>query len=179
MPVEEIEPRQTRYGLVADGDGWFVLNATASRWNDTGPFGFYCNFEGKRRFKQLGLNLNVLEPGQSLGYYHRERAQEDFLVLSGECLLLVEGQERRLRAWDFVHCPPETAHMIVGAGDGPALVLAVGARGRGRSGIVYPVDRLALEHGVGVRTETTKPQEAYRGLPRRTRVAYRPGWLPE
>src|SRR3954453_12607423 len=159
MPVEEIEPRQTRYGLVADGDGWFGLNATESRWNDTGPFGFYCTFEGKRRFKQLGLNLNVLEPGQSLGYYHRERAQEDFRVLAGECLLLVEGQERRLRAWDFVHCPPETDHIIVGAGSGPALVLAVGARGRGRSGIVYPVEPLALHPAVGGGAERTQPRE--------------------
>ena len=93
MGVPEIVPRETKHGLVADGDGWFVLNAANSRWNDTGLFGFYCNFEGKRRFKQLGLNLNVLEPGQSLGFYHREQAQEDFLVLAGECLLLVEGQE--------------------------------------------------------------------------------------
>ena len=100
-------------------------------------------------------------------------------MLAGECLLLVEGQERRLRAWDFVHCPPETNHMIVGAGSGPALVLAVGARGRGRSGIVYPADPLALEHGVGVEQETTKPDEAYAAFPRRTRCEYRPGWLPE
>ena len=121
----------------------------------------------------------MLEPGQAIGLYHRERAQEDFLVLAGECLLLVEGQERRLRAWDFVHCPPETNHMIVGAGSGPALVLAVGARGRGRSGIVYPADALALEHGVGVEQETTKPDEAYAAFPGRTRCRYRPGWLPE
>jgi uncharacterized cupin superfamily protein len=179
MDVPEIVPRKTKHGLVADGDGWFVLNAADSRWNDTGPFGFYCNFEGKRRFKQLGLNLNVLEPGQAIGLYHREQAQEDFLVLAGECLLLVEGQERRLRAWDFVHCPPETNHMIIGAGSGPAVVLAVGARGRGRSGIVYPADPLALEHRVGVERETTKPEDAYAAFPRRTRCAYRPGWLPE
>jgi uncharacterized cupin superfamily protein len=179
MPVPEIVPRETKHGLVADGDGWFVINATESRWSDTGAFGFYCNFEGKRRFKQLGLNLNVLEPGQSLGFYHRERAQEDFLVLAGECLLLVEGEERTLRAWDFVHCPPETNHIIAGAGSGPSVVLAAGARGRGRSGIVYPVDPLALEHDVGVRSETTKPQEAYQGLPSYARCGYRPGWLPE
>ena len=181
MDVPEIVPRETKHGLVADGDGWFVLNAADSRWNDTGPFGFYCNFEGKRRFKQLGLNLNVLEPGQAIGLYHRERAQEDFLVLAGECLLLVEGEERRLRAWDFVHCPAETSHMIIGAGGGPAVVLAVGARGRGRSGIVYPADPLALERGVGVgvERETTKPEEAYAAFPRRTRCAYRAGWLPE
>jgi uncharacterized cupin superfamily protein len=179
MGIPEIAPRKTKHGLVVDGDGWFVLNAADSRWNDMGPFGFYCNFEGKRRFKQLGLNLNVLEPGQALGLYHREQAQEDFLVLAGECLLLVEGRERKLRAWDFVHCPPGTNHMIVGAGPGRAVVLAVGARGRGRSGIVYPVDPLARKRGVGVGQETTKPGEAYARFPGRTRRAYRPGWLPE
>ena len=179
MAVPEIVPRETKYGLVADGDGWYVLNVTESRWNDAGVFGFYCDFEGKRRFRQLGVNLNVLQPGQSLGLYHRERAQENFLVLAGECLLLVEGEERTLRAWDFVHCPPGTDHMIVGAGSGPSVVLAVGARGRGRSGIVYPVDRLARRHGVSVERETTKPQEAYAQTPRRTRTAYRAGWLPE
>jgi len=128
--------------------------------------------------RELGLNINVLEPGQSLGLYHRERAQEGFLVLAGECLLLVEGEERPLRTWDFVHCPGGTHHIIVGAGSGPSVVLAVGGRG-GRKRIVYPVDRMALEHGVGAERETTKPQEAYASFPKFTRCRYRPGWLPE
>jgi uncharacterized cupin superfamily protein len=178
MAVSEVPLRQTKHGLVADGDGWFVVNATESRWLDTGAFGFYCNFEGKRGFRELGINLNVLEPGQSIGLYHRERAQEDFLVLAGECLLLVEGEERPLRAWDFVHCPGGTNHMIVGVGTDRSVVLAVGGRG-GRKGLVYPVDPLAQEHGVGVERETTKVQEAYEAFPAFTRCRYRPGWLPE
>jgi uncharacterized cupin superfamily protein len=178
MAAPEIPLRETKHGLVADGDGWFVINATESRWLDTGRFGFYCNFEGKRSFPQLGINVNVLEPGQSIGLYHRERAQEDFLILAGECLLLVEGEERPLRTWDFVHSPGGTNHMIVGAGTGPSVVLAVGGRG-GRKGLVYPVDELALKHGVGVERETTKPQEAYAAFQRFTRCRYRPGWLPE
>ena len=120
-------------------------------------------FEGKRRFPQLGLNLNVLEPGQPMGMYHRERGQEDFLVLAGECLLIVEGEERLLKAWDFFHCPGGTDHMIVGAGDGPAVVLAVGARG-GRTGLVYPADPTAAKHGAAVERETTSPAEAYAGF---------------
>lgn len=119
----------------------------------------------------------MLEPGQPIGFYHRERKQEDFLVLSGECLLLVEGQERRLRAWDFVHCPPETNHMIVGAGSGPSVVLAVGARGRNR--ITYPVEPLAVKHAAGVVQETTKPQEAYAAFPPWPRSRYQEGWLPD
>jgi uncharacterized cupin superfamily protein len=178
MTVQEIPLRETKYGLVADGDGWFVINARESRWRDSGHFGHYCDFEGKRRFRQLGINVSVLEPGQPMGMYHRERAQEDFLVLSGECLLLVEGEEQTLHAWDFVHCPGGTAHMIVGAGSGPAVVLAVGARG-GRKGLEYQVDPLALAHDAGVERETTKQQEAYRPFPSFSRCRYEEGSLPD
>ena len=178
MSVPEVPLRETRYGKVADGDGWFVINARESRWRDAGHFGCYCDFEGKRRFRQLGVNVDVLQPGQPIGLYHRERAQEGFLVLSGECLLLVEGEERRLRAWDFFHCPGGTAHMIVGAGSGPSVVVAFGARG-GRKGLVYPVEPLALSHEAGVERETTKPGEAYAPFPAWSRCRYREGWLPE
>jgi uncharacterized cupin superfamily protein len=178
VTVPEIPLRETKYGLVADGDGWFVINARESRWRDAGHFGHFCNFEGKRRFRQLGINLTVLQPGQPIGMYHRERAQEDFLVLAGECLLLVEGRERKLRAWDFVHCPGGTAHMIVGAGSGPAVVLAVGARG-GRKGLEYLVDPLALAHGAGVEHEPSEPAEEYAPFEAWSRCRYPDGSLPD
>jgi uncharacterized cupin superfamily protein len=168
----------TKYGLVADVEGWFVVNAREARWRDSGPFGLYCDFEGKRPFRQLGFNVSVLEPGQSLGFYHRENAQEGFLVLAGSCVLIVEDEERQLEAWDFVHCPPGTEHMIVGAGDGPSVVVAVGARGLPRKGIVYVPSKTAMNHGVSVTKETTKSAEAYAGVPRSKRVAYG-GWLPD
>jgi mannose-6-phosphate isomerase-like protein (cupin superfamily) len=170
--------RETKYGLVADVDGWFVVNAQDARWRDSGPFGLYCDFEGKRPFRQLGFNISVLEPGQSLGFYHRENAQEDFLVLAGSCLLIVEDEERQLEAWDFVHCPPRTPHMIVGAGDGPSVVIAVGARGLPRKGIVYLPSETAKKHGVSVVRETKKSAEAYANVPKSMRVSYG-GWLPE
>jgi uncharacterized cupin superfamily protein len=173
----------TKNGLVVDGEGWFIVNARESRWKDEGPLGSYCTFEGKRRFPQLGINISVLEPGQAMGMYHRENAQEGFLVLAGECLLIVEEQERRLRAWDFFHCPGGTQHIIVGAGKAAAVVVAVGARGRGiGGGIVYPVSEAAGRHGASVDRETTRPAEAYEKvraeLPRSTFVRYRPGRLP-
>ena len=176
--------RMSKNGLVVDGDGWFVVNARESRWRTMGPLGSYCTFEGKRRFPQLGFNVNVLAPGEAMGMYHRERAQEGFLVVAGECLLIVEGQERRLKAWDFFHCPGGTEHIIVGAGTEPAVVVAVGARGRGvGGGIVYTVSELAARQGASVARETTKPSEAYAAiradLPRSTWVPYRPGWLRE
>jgi uncharacterized cupin superfamily protein len=147
-------------GLRPAGEGWFVLNARYARWFE-GEFGFYGSFESEElRFDQVGVGLGILRPGEPNGMYHGEDAQEDFLVLSGECLLLIEGEKRRLRAWDFVHCPPWTEHIFVGAGDGPCLVLGVGARRKGR-GIRYPVSDLALKHGAGVETETTDAREAY------------------
>jgi uncharacterized cupin superfamily protein len=170
----------TKNGLVADVEGWFVLNARESRWRDEGPLGVYCTFEGKRRFRQLGLNVNVLEPGQSIGLYHRENAQEGFLVLAGECLLIIEGEQRRLRAWDFFHCPPGTEHVIVGSGEEAAVVVAVGARGRG--GVVYAVSEAAARFGASVERETRDANEAYDrahdGLPRSRWVPYREGLLP-
>ena len=177
MPVPEAPFRSTKYGLVADVDGWFILNAGESRWRDYGPLGVSCNFEGKRPFRQLGINVSVLEPGQPLGLYHRENQQEGFLVLSGECLLVVDGEERRLGACDFFHCPGGTAHVLVGAGDGPCVVVAAGARG-GRRGLRYLVDAVALSHAAGVAEETKEYREAYRRFPAPTRVRYRDGWLP-
>ena len=176
--VHEAGLRETKYGLVADVEGWFVVNAREARWRERDRLGRYCDFEGKRPFRQLGINISVLEPGESLGRYHRENHQEGFLVLAGKCMLIVEDEERELKAWDFFHCPPQTNHMIVGAGDGPSVVLAVGARG-GRKGLVYPVSEAAKKHGVSVEKETTKPAEAYADLPQSRRVTYREGSLPD
>ena len=177
--VEEAPLREATHGLTPEGDGWFVANAREARWRERRPFGVWCAFEGKRRFPQFGINVSVLRPGEAIGLYHREpRAQEDFLVVSGECLLLVEEQERALRAWDLVHCPSGTAHMIVGAGSGPSVVIAVGARGRTHGGIVYPASGLAARHDVSVPVETTDAAEAYRPFGFARRVRYREGWLP-
>src|SRR5438067_5958586 len=128
-------------GLAPKGEGWFVLNARQARWRD-GDFGKYTRFQGDAGFDQLGINVGILQPGQASCMYHGEDAQEDFLVLSGECLVLIEGQERRLKAWDFVHCPPMAEHVFVGAGDGPAVLLAVGRRGPDED-IIYRESELA------------------------------------
>jgi len=166
-------------GVVPEGEGWFVLNARATRWID-GAFGAYCNFEGPGiRFSQVGINLNVLEPGQPMTMYHREDAQEDFLVVAGECLLIVEGEERPLRRWDLFHCPAGVSHAIVGAGTGPSLVVAIGARtGEEDDGTLYPVDAAAQRHGAGVAQETTSVREAY-AEHTFDWVPYREGLLPD
>lgn len=165
-------------GLVPRGPGWFVLSTAEARWL-TGTFGAYTRFEGEdgqAKFSELGFNIGVLEPGQASCMYHREDAQEDFLVLSGECLLLVEGQERRCKQWDFVHCPPWTNHVFVGAGDGPCTLLAVGTRIR--DAVVYPADELAQRHRAGVERDTPDPAQAYRDVPDDVPTAFDPTWLP-
>jgi uncharacterized cupin superfamily protein len=176
--VPEAPLRSTKFGLVADVDGWFVVNTRDARWRDYGPLGAGCNFEGKRAFRQLGVNVNVVRPGEPLGLYHREARQEGFLVLAGECVLIVEGKTRRLRAWDFFHCPAGTAHVVVGAGDGPSVVVAVGAR-MGRKGLEYVADPLALAHGASVEEETRDSRQAYARFPAPQRTRYRDGWLPD
>jgi mannose-6-phosphate isomerase-like protein (cupin superfamily) len=178
-PVPEAPLRETKFGLVADVDGWFVVNARDARWRNFGPFGNNCDFEGKRPFRQLGINLSVLEPGQGIGLYHRENAQEGFLVLAGTCTLIVEDEERELKTWDFFHSPPQTHHMIVASGNEPAVVLAVGGRGLPRKGLVYPVSKPAGKHGVSVKKETADPSEAYADFPKSSRIAYQDGWLPD
>jgi uncharacterized cupin superfamily protein len=158
--VPEATLVETESGLQPDGEGWFVVNARDTAWERTEELGTYCTFEGPAaRFAEFGIGLHVVQPGQPNAMYHGEANQEDFLVLSGECLVLIEGEERRLGPWDFVHCPPWTEHIFVGAGDGPCVILMAG--GRRERGLRYPVSELALRHGAGVEEETTEGDEAY------------------
>ena len=180
--MPEAPVRMSKNGLVVDGDGWFVVNARESRWKDEGPLGAYCTFEGKRRFPHFGINVSVLEPGERIGMYHREDAQEAFLVLSGACTLIVEGEERQLKEWDFFYCPPRTEHVIVAADGQRAVVLAVGGRGRAvGGGVVYTVCKAAARYGASVARETSDAAQAYANvwakLPRSRFVKYRRGWL--
>jgi uncharacterized cupin superfamily protein len=178
--VPEAPLERTEAGVVATGEGWFVLNAAEARWRDRPGRGKSLPFEGLTDFPQVGINLFVLPPGETIGIYHWEANQEDFLVLSGEGLLLVEGEERPLRQWDFVHCPAGTKHIILGAGAAPCVVLAVGARGHGDEATWggYAVDDVAVRHGVGVEEETSDAEQAYARFPDPVPTRYRDGWLP-
>jgi uncharacterized cupin superfamily protein len=178
--VSESPLEPTEHGLAPSEEGWFVLNARDAMWRSAPGRGAVCVFEGAVPFSQVGINLRVLSPGEPMSMYHWEAEQEDFLVLAGEALLIVEGEERPLRQWDFVHCPAETKHVIVGAGEDKCVVLAVGARDRstGRAWGGYPVDETALRHGAGVEEETADAEEAYARVAHRKPTRYREGWLP-
>jgi uncharacterized cupin superfamily protein len=178
--VPEANLEKTEHGLVPKGEGWFVLGLRDAEWRHADGRGAVCvaldDFEGMRRTAELGVNPFVLMPGEPMAQYHWEADQEDFLVVSGEAVLIVEGEERKLRAWDFVHCPPNTKHVIVGAGSGPCLVIAVGARAHDELG--FPADDVAKRHGASVETDTTDGGVAYAALLARRPTAFRDGWLP-
>jgi uncharacterized cupin superfamily protein len=174
--AEEARLVETDSGLVPQGDGWFVVNVRDVAWLTRDGYCSRCNFEADvpsirdrpdlepHRFPQLGFKLAVLEPGRPSTLYHAESGQEDFLVLHGECLAIVEDEERLLRAWDFVHCAPGTAYAFVGAGEGPCVLLMAGAR-CDQGTIVYPESELARPHGASVEAETSSPHEAYAPYP--------------
>ena len=189
--VDEAPLEETGFGVMPAGRGWFVLNARDARWFEKPGRGKEPSLQGKGDFPQLGMGLTVLEPGEPMSMYHWETDQEDFLVLAGEALLVVEGEERPLRQWDFVHCPPGTQHVIVGAGDGPCVVFAVGALENHTVGSrvegtlegtddwgAYTVDEAALRHGAGMEEETNDADVAYSRFPEPEPTRYRDGWLP-
>jgi uncharacterized cupin superfamily protein len=159
---------------------WYVVNATEETWKAAPGWGRYVRFErDDQRFQDFGMNIHVIEPGERSTMYHGEDGQEDFLVLSGSCTLIVEGEERTLRAWDFVHCPAWTRHAFANAGDEPCAILMVGAR-RGGDGVAceYPEDPVAQRHGAGVAAFTADSDVAYAGTPEDAEEAYREGTLP-
>jgi uncharacterized cupin superfamily protein len=184
--VPEAKLEQTEAGLVPASAGWFVMSARDARWfhkpgrGDSLPLTGCDEFEAETFFPMLGMSIQVLGPGEPNSMYHWETEQEDFLVLAGEALLIVEGQERRLRQWDFVHCPPETQHVFVGAGGGPCVILAASSRQFQASGPwgFYTVDEAARRHGACSAQETQDHDVAYAQVAPSQPARYRDGLLP-
>jgi uncharacterized cupin superfamily protein len=176
--TDEATVRDTDTGKVVEGEGWFVLNLAEASWERDPDVGVWCALESDDApFPHYGLNVHVVMPGQPNGLYHSETNQEGFLVLAGECIAIVEGQERHLRQWDYLHCPPGTYHIAVGAGAGPCAILMTGARHADRV-IHYPVDEVAARHGASAPRETNSPREAYADHAR-TATRVRAPWPPD
>ena len=177
MPVPEATAEETPYGRYVTSEGWFVLNladALAVRNEDKG--GVVYPIEARAApFRDFGVNVRVLTPGEPNCLYHSEGAQEGFLVLSGECTLVVEEQERTLRQWDYVHCPAGTRHVFVG-GEEPCAVLMIGAR-PDEEELLYPVSEIAAKHAASVATETSSGDVAYADWPGEYEPAHVP-WPP-
>jgi uncharacterized cupin superfamily protein len=161
--ITEAPLRAGDRGLVPDGEGWFILNVADAPAMYSDRFGHAWRFEGESRFPAFGINVRVLEPGQPNCLYHRESQQEAFLVLSGECTAIVEEQERPMHKGDFMYAPPGTAHVFVGAGDGPCVIVMVGTRDPSEE-LLYPVSPVAARHGASVVEETDDAAVAYGGM---------------
>lgn len=167
--------------MPAPTDPWYVVNATELPWSATPGWGRCVSFDRPdARFPDYGINIHVLEPGEISTMYHGEDGQEGFLVLSGSPTLIVEGEERVLKAWDYVHCPAWTGHAFANASDRPAAILMTGTRdGSGRTpDTVYPVEPAAAQHGASVKEETTESEVAYADTPGEADEPYKRGTLP-
>lgn len=161
--MHEAKIELTPTGRMPADDGWFILNLAEIGWATVPGGGTWCVLESPAaRSKTLGIGVHILPPGETPGMYHWESEQEGFLVLSGECLAIVEGQERRMKAWDYLHCPPQTAHITIGAGDGPepCAILMVGTRSADEE-VRYLADPAATRRGAAVPVETDSPAVAY------------------
>jgi uncharacterized cupin superfamily protein len=175
MPVKEASSEETPYGRYVTSDGWFVLNLADSLAvrNEEKGGAMYPLEPQESQFRDFGARVRVVWPGEPNALYHSEEAQEGFLVLSGECTLIVEEEERALRQWDYFHCPAGTRHVIVGAGEGPCAILMIGARPEVET-LRYPVSDLAARHGASAAEETDEPDVAYADWP----GEYLPARLP-
>jgi uncharacterized cupin superfamily protein len=163
--MHEATIEETESGRVPADDGWFILNLAEIGWATVPGGGIWCSFESPAaRSETLGIGVHILYPGDTPGYYHSESEQEGFLVLSGECIAVVEGEERRMGPWDYLHCPPWTAHITIGAGDGPCAILMVGTRSPGGA-THYIAEPAAARHGAAVATPTDDAREAYAQRP--------------
>jgi uncharacterized cupin superfamily protein len=166
VPVDEASSVETPYGRYVTSEGWFVLNleeALAVRNEQKG--GAVYPIEAREHpFRDVGVHVRVLSPGEPNALYHTEDVQEGFLVLAGECTLIVEEQERPLRRWDYFHCPADVRHVIVGAGEGPCAILMIGARPEVET-LFYPVSEVAGKYGASAANDTADPDEAYADWP--------------
>jgi uncharacterized cupin superfamily protein len=166
MSVQEATAEDTPYGRYVRSAGWFVLNladALAVRNQEKGG-AVYPLESDAAPFGDFGVNVRVLWPGEPNGLYHSETGQEGFLVLSGECTLIVEEEERTLRRWDYFHCPPDTRHIFVGGGDRPCAILMIGLRPDPER-LHYPVSEVAAKYGASAAQETHDPDQAYKEWP--------------
>jgi quercetin dioxygenase-like cupin family protein len=164
--VHEAHIEETEQGRLPAGEGWFILNLAEMPWGTVPGFGAWRDFDWDKQSDGpgIGFHVHVLQPGQPFGYYHAEEAQEGFIVLSGECLAVVEGEERVMRQWDYLHSPPGTAHVTVGAGTGPCVLVMFGSPDPRRK-VEWIADKTAAKHGASVQRTTGIDREAYGELP--------------
>ena len=187
--VSEARLEQVASGLAPITPGWFVVNTADAAWTNNDAYGGVCIFESDEfvlrgrpdltayEKPHAGFTIRVVPPGQPATLYHAESVQEDFLVIQGECVLIIEDEERHLRPWDFVHCPPMTAHTFVATEDGPCVLIATGNR-RDDLERVSPRSETALRYDAGSDVDTTEPERRGRWEVKRPKHWDELPWAP-
>jgi uncharacterized cupin superfamily protein len=167
--VTEARLERVASGLAPVTPGWFVVNTADAAWTYNEHYGGVCIFESDEfvlrgrpdltayEKPHAGFTIRVVPPGRPSALYHAEAVQEDFLVLLGECVLIIEDEERHLKTWDFVHCPPRTAHAFVAKEPGPCVILATGNRLDDHEPVSLRSEA-ALRHDAGSDVDTTDPE---------------------
>jgi uncharacterized cupin superfamily protein len=184
--VPEAELEETEAGLLPKSKGWFIMNALETRWFDKPGQGHaasltgYDEYEAETFFPMLGMSIRVAGPGEVTTTYHWETEQEDFLVLSGEGIAIIEGEERPLKQWDFVHCPPGAKHGFVG-GEPPLVLLCASSRQFQKDGPwgYYCFDETAAKHNAASPEDTQDGEIAYARFADSRKTRYPGGLLPE
>jgi mannose-6-phosphate isomerase-like protein (cupin superfamily) len=185
--IPEAKLEDTGPGLVPASPGWFVMNVRDGRWFEKPgrghsiPLTGHDEYEAETFFPMLGMAIRVVGPGEPTDTYHWETEQEDFLVLAGEGLLIVEGQGRPVRQWDFVHCPPETKHAFVGVGEGPCVLLCASSRQFQKDGPWgwYCADETAAKYNAASPEDTQDGSIAEARFEPARAASYREGLLPD
>ncbi len=166
--VTEARLERVASGLAPVTPGWFVVNTADAAWTNNDYYGGVCIFEsdefvlrGRPDLTEYvkphaSFTIRVVPPGQPGTLYHAESVEENFLVLMGECVFIIEDQERHLRPWDFVHCPPMTGHTLIAKDNGPCVILATGNR-RDDLERVYTRSEAALRYDAGTEVDMTEP----------------------
>jgi uncharacterized cupin superfamily protein len=166
-PVDEAPLERTEAGVGPTSDGWFIVNIAEAIGVGRVGLGVAATFGSVYDDpRPYGVNVHVLQPGEPSCMYHRDNCEEMFLVLSGECVAVVEDQERRMTRGDFLKTPVGCAHVLIGAGDGPCAILMAGPNIE-PDDVYYPESEVAGRHGAAVEQATAEPKEAYARFDRR------------
>jgi hypothetical protein len=155
--VPESQLEKTEHGLVSKGEGWFVLNKRDAVWRHVDGRGASASLapisKASGNSSSSASIRSCSGSGRTDGHVPLEGRSGGLPRGVGEAVLIIEGEERQLRAWDFVHCPPNTKRVIGGAGSGPCFVIAVGAREHDSlcvTGVVYVIKSIRIRARGGI-----------------------------
>jgi mannose-6-phosphate isomerase-like protein (cupin superfamily) len=86
------------------------------------PWGSYTTLEERDRYKVK--RIEVL-PGKRLSYQRHRRRAEHWVIVEGEAVVTLEGEEIRLSPGQSVDIPRMSAHRIRNSGQDPLIFIEI------------------------------------------------------